>query len=152
MHRKLSFLITLSGFTLLASACQPIPSPATTMSPEQISQLSNQQLCELKNSYVWEQKTEVEIGKRNLNCDPDYNECLAKGIDPTTSSMGYCIKDIQEKRALEEKLEEKEAELKRKQEEIEDKQEQYERDRRHQEVMEKYKTPKYCQGFPFCRN
>lgn len=144
MYRK---LLSIS-LTLIVSSCV---SPATNMSPDQISQLSSQQLCELRNTYGWEQKTEIEIGKRDLNCDPDYNECLAKGADPKTPAMAYCIKEIQEKRAMKNKIAKQEYEIKQQQE-------KYERERIYNESLNRLQNtstptpPQFCKGFPFCGN
>ncbi len=76
-------------------------SPAVEMTPQQISQLTDQQICNLHNGFTWETKTELEIGRRNLNCDPDFNLCVARGIDPrNTPVITSCMQDIQDKRAM----------------------------------------------------
>lgn len=109
---KNKFLLAL----FLLSACG---SPAKQMTPQQISMLSNQQLCELKNRYAWEQNTEIEIGRRNLNCDPAFNECIEKGNKPNTPAMGICVEQTRKIWALQRELERKEDKIEYQQMQIE---------------------------------
>lgn len=95
---------------MLVAACA---SPAEQMTMQEVSQLSDKQLCELKRTYRWEKKTELEIGKRNLNCDPDYIECSSRGVKPNSPEMAVCIDHLRENRALKEKLEQQQRELDR---------------------------------------
>jgi hypothetical protein len=82
---------------IILSACA---SPAAQMTPEQVSNLSNQQLCELTWNYPYEQKTQVEIGKRKINCDPVYIECDNSGVKPGTPGFMLCMKNVQERNEL----------------------------------------------------
>lgn len=97
--------------TLLAGCAQP---QVVHYSTEQIAQLSNAQLCELKNHYNPNANIEVEVGRRNLICDPIINECLGRGNKLGTPAMSLCIKEIKENIALKQELAQKEAELKQK--------------------------------------
>lgn len=106
MNKKTIFLL------FILSGCG---SPAQQMTPQQISMLSNEQLCQLKNSYPWEQNTEIEIGRRNLNCDPAYNECIGRGNKPNTPAMAMCINQLRENWAMKKELEKKDAQLKQQQ-------------------------------------
>ena len=90
-------------------------SPAVNMSPEQVSQLSNDQLCQLKNSYAWEQKTEVEIGKRNLNCDPIYNQCRYQGHEDGSPQLASCMQQIRENLRLKQQMQAQQQEMERQQ-------------------------------------
>lgn len=94
--------------TLFVAACA---SPATKMTEHQVSQLSDLQLCQLKNSYSYEQKTEVEIGKRNLNCHPAYMQCRQNGYDNNSQEIHTCAQNLADRWALEKELAEKEREL-----------------------------------------
>lgn len=102
-------LIIISS-ALLLGACA---SPAQNMSPQQVSQLSDLQLCQLKNSYAYEQKTEIEIGKRNLNCHPAYMECASRGLKNGTPEMSLCANQVQENWAMQQRIQEQERELER---------------------------------------
>ncbi len=104
--------ITLGLIVTLLSGCY---SPAAEMSPQQISMMSDMQLCQLKNSYPWEQNTEIEIGRRNLNCDPAYNECLSQGHRPNSPAMAMCIKQVRENWALQREVQKKDAQLQQQQ-------------------------------------
>lgn len=104
----LLFIAAPIAITLLLSGCE---SPATSMTQEQVSGLSNEQLCSLKSSYPWEQKTELEIGKRNLNCDPAYNECLGRGNQPNTPAMTTCIIQVRENWALQQEIQRKNTQI-----------------------------------------
>lgn len=82
---------------LILSGCV---SPAASMTQEQVATFSNQQLCELTWNYPYEQKTQLEIGRRGLNCDPVYIECDNSGLEPGTPAFTLCMKNIQERNAL----------------------------------------------------
>lgn len=101
---KRLLLISLLSLT----ACT---SPAVTMTQAQVASLSNQQLCDLKNTYPYEQKTEVEIGRRNLNCDPVFNYCRIQGIEPNTPAMGMCIRNVHEQAAMEQQIQIQQSQL-----------------------------------------
>lgn len=103
---------TIIGLTLMVVGCA---SPAVNMTPEQISMLSDNQLCQLQSSYGWEAKTETEIGRRQLNCDPAYRTCIAQGYTPNTPEANGCAVQMRENWALQEKIKQQEAELKEQQ-------------------------------------
>jgi len=105
MKHLTKYLILWAVLGLAACA-----SPAAQMTPEQISSLSNQQLCNLKNNYLWDQNTEVEIGRRNLNCDPVYNECVQRGAE-SGPELSLCMNQIRDKQVMEQKIAQQEAEL-----------------------------------------
>ena len=86
---------------LLVTACA---SPAQNMSVEQVSQLSDVQLCQLRGAYMYEPKTETEIGRRNLNCHPAYLECSNQGLQNGTPEMTLCARQLQEKWELQRQL------------------------------------------------
>lgn len=86
-------------------------SPAVNMTEYQVSQLSDLQLCQLKNSYAYEQKTEIELGKRNLNCHPAYMQCRQSGYDNNSQEIHTCAQNLADRWALEKKLADKEREL-----------------------------------------
>lgn len=139
-------LLGLSVLVLL-TGCE---SPAARMSPRDIASLSNQQLCVLNNGYGWEEKTQIEIGRRNLNCDPVFNECVSRGIKPNTSDMALCMNEIRQTQALESQVKKQESEL------------EYQRtlndirlkkQANQPELEPKNKNPyapQFCPGFPFC--
>jgi hypothetical protein len=112
MKPKYTSLLSLAALCLVLTACQ---SPTATMHPQQVSQLSNQQLCNLKNSYPWEQNLELELGKRGLNCDPDFNECRNRGIDTSSPAMASCINDIREKRQLQREMQQQQMQMQQQQ-------------------------------------
>ena len=91
------------------SACT---SPTANMPQASISQLSNNQLCQLQGAYMFEPKLEVEIGKRNLNCDPAFNHCLQQGTKPNTPQMLLCMTQIRENWELKRQAKIREQELK----------------------------------------
>jgi hypothetical protein len=111
----LTKLLSLS-LVLIVSACAE--SPATTMTPQQISTLSNTQLCGLHNNYAWDQATEMEIGRRNLICDPAYIECSNRGNKPGTPAMALCMDQLRQNWALQEEVQKKDHELQQKQIEL----------------------------------
>jgi hypothetical protein len=82
---------------LILSGCV---SPAANMTPEQVATFSNQQLCELTWNYPYEQKTQLEIGRRGLNCDPVYIECDNSGLEPGTPAFTLCMNNIRQRNAL----------------------------------------------------
>jgi hypothetical protein len=96
-------------------------SPAVDMTQQQVSSLSDDQLCNLKNSYSWESKTEVEIGTRNLNCDPAYRQCLLQGFKKNTPEITLCTKQVNENWELQNKLEEQKKEAEKDKKELESK-------------------------------
>lgn len=99
--------------TILLAGC--VTSPAVQMTSQEVSQLSNRQLCELRNNYPWEQNTEIEIGRRNLNCDPAENECLAQGNRPGTPAMALCVKQMRDGWAMQKELQQKDSQLQQQQ-------------------------------------
>jgi hypothetical protein len=139
---------------VLLSGCM---SPAARMSQEDISSLSNQQLCGLNNSYGWEEKTQIEIGRRNLNCDPVFNECLNRGSKPNTPEMALCTNQIRQTMQLEEQV-------KRQQKTLESQMDKQRRELEYQRGLDNlqrmkqanqpqiqnHHQPQFCAGFPFC--
>ncbi len=90
------YLLILAPMLLLA-ACA---SPTFQMSPEQIATLSDDQLCAYKNNYRNETKLELEIGRRQLNCNRFYRECLNRGNQPGTQAMAFCMDLVRENERL----------------------------------------------------
>jgi hypothetical protein len=126
-------------------------SPAARMSPHDIASLSNQQLCSLNNSYGWEEKTQIEIGRRNLNCDPIFNECINRGTKQNTPEMALCINQIHQTLALQEQLEEQQRDLEY-QRTLNEIQLRKEANKNRQQPYNTYNgQPQFCEGFPFCR-
>lgn len=105
-------LTTILTITML-SGCAT--SPALQMSPEQVSMLSNAQLCELHNNYSPVSTTEVEIGRRNLNCDPAINECIGRGNKMGTPAMALCVQDLRQSWAMQRQLQQQDQQLQQQQ-------------------------------------
>lgn len=116
MQSKYSAVLFLY-LELLLAGC--VESPAKTMTPQQISSLSNTQLCELSNNYEWDQNTEIEIGKRDLICDPAYIECSNQGHALGTPAMALCMDQLRENWALQEQVQEQQEELARQRQQAE---------------------------------
>ena len=72
---------------LLLTACA---SPTFEMTPAQVASLSDDQICKYDNNYRDETKLELEIAKRNLNCDPYYRTCLKQGNAPGSQAIKFC--------------------------------------------------------------
>jgi len=70
------------------------------MTDQQVRGLTDDQLCEYKNNYRDEYRTEAEIGRRGLNCDRYFRECLRRGNKPGTQAMGFCIDLVKENERL----------------------------------------------------
>lgn len=82
---------------ILLAACA---SPTFEMPPQQIASLSDDQLCRYKNNYRDETKLEMEIAKRNINCDRFFRQCLNQGNQPGTQAMNFCIATLRENERL----------------------------------------------------
>jgi hypothetical protein len=95
-------ILFLLFFCLFLGACS---SPALQMSAEQIRTLSDDQLCSYKNSYAAEPKTELEIAKRKLNCNPFHRACLKQGLEPSSKGFEVCMHLMQENQRLQRNLE-----------------------------------------------
>lgn len=89
------FLPFLAVLALIGCA-----SPTFTMTSEQVRALSDEQICTYKNNYRDETKLEAEIARRNLNCNRYYRECLARGNQPGTQSMDFCMDVLRENERL----------------------------------------------------
>lgn len=101
---------TALSLVILLGACS---SPAQNMTEHQISQLSDIQLCQLKSSYAYEPKTEVEIGKRQINCHPAYLECEQKGFKRGTAELSICADQLVKQAELQKKIDQQQKELNR---------------------------------------
>lgn len=75
-------------------------SPAMNFTDAQVQALGDEQLCTYRNNYRSESRTEAEIARRGLNCDPFYRECLARGNKPGTEAMGFCVAMLRENQRL----------------------------------------------------
>ncbi len=87
---KRNFLISILyvlGVLVLASCA----SPAMNMTDDQIAQLSDDSVCDMKNNYRSYSKINDEVLRRNINCDPHFRKCLAKGNKPGTDAMQFCM-------------------------------------------------------------
>lgn len=126
---KLTTTILTTTAIAFLGACHPISS----MKPEEVAQLSDDQICDYENRISNNEFVVLEIGKRNLNCDPFHRACLAKGLKPKTSAINICTDQLKENDRLQGKLGIKELLL------------QYERSRQ----VEEHNT-RYCNDFPFC--
>lgn len=82
---------------MILGACA---SPAFNMTDAQIYNLSDDQLCSYRNNYRSEARTEAEIARRRLNCNPFVRECLARGNQPGTEAMGFCVATLRENQRL----------------------------------------------------
>lgn len=102
-------------FVALLGACA---SPAQNMTEHQISQLSDIQLCQLKRAYAYEPKTEVEIGKRKVNCHPAYLECEQKGFKRGTAELSICADQLVKQADLQKKIDQQQKELERQERQI----------------------------------
>lgn len=105
----------LIPFMLLLAGCG---SPLGDMTPQQISTLSDDQLCAYRNNYPYEEKTELEIGKRKLNCDPATRECQSTGHMLGTPAMALCVKQTRENWAMQEHLEQQQQQMIQQQQQI----------------------------------
>jgi|GEM_PF-2578527 len=139
-------LLGLSVFVLLTGCA----SPAAKMSQRDITNLSNQQLCGLNNNYGWEEKTQIEIGRRNLNCDPVFNECANRGLKPNTPEIALCMNQIHQTLDLQAQVRKQQSDL------------EYQRTLNEIQLRKQANqvppqpqnqnsyTPQFCSGFPFC--
>lgn len=82
----ISILYVFTTFSLASCA-----SPAMNMTDEQIAHLSDDSLCDMNNNYRSYSRVNNEILKRNINCDRHYRQCLAKGNQPNTKAMDFCM-------------------------------------------------------------
>ncbi len=85
MNKKI-MIFTLAMF--LAGCASPIES----MTPQQISALSDSQLCYSDGIHRRGEKARQEIQRRNLNCDPDYRYCVESGFSPGTNQFLGCLR------------------------------------------------------------
>lgn len=81
--KKISILLSV----LILSACA---SPSETMTQEQVSMLSDLQLCEYRNNYSTNNKLEIEIGRRNLDCSKESVYCLKRGHKKDDPDFNTC--------------------------------------------------------------
>lgn len=81
----------------IITACS---SPAELMNDQQVRALSDDQLCDYKNAYRNEYRTEAEIGRRGLNCNRYYRECLRRGNQPESQAMSFCMDLLRENERL----------------------------------------------------
>lgn len=93
MIRKM-FVLAAVGFL---AACA---SPTFQMTPAQVSSLGDDQLCKYQNDYRAETKLEAEIARRGLNCNRFHRECLARGNQPDTQAMAFCMDLLRENERL----------------------------------------------------
>lgn len=82
---------------LFLAACA---SPALKMTPQEIQSLNDSRLCSIHNGYDREPRVEAEVNRRNLICDPYVRECLARGNQPGTEAMGFCVAMMRENQRL----------------------------------------------------
>lgn len=75
-------------------------SPALMMPDQQILNLPDDELCRIDRNYRSEPRVQAEIRARNLNCDPYYRECLAKGNQPGTQAMQFCMDILEQNQRL----------------------------------------------------
>ncbi len=92
MNRFIAFFAVL-----LLAACA---SPALKMTPQEIQSLSDERLCSIHNGYDREPRVEAEVNRRRLICDPYVRECLARGNQPGTEAMGFCVATLRENARL----------------------------------------------------
>lgn len=83
---KIFYLCVIS---LILTACAGV-SPTDTMTPEQISSLSDERLCSLQSHYDFEPKLEVEIGKRDIECTEEFLSCKRQGYIQKTPQFENC--------------------------------------------------------------
>lgn len=91
---KKILVFAMAGFL---AACA---SPTFQMTPAQVSSLSDDQLCKYQNGYRAETKLEAEIARRGLNCNRFHHECLARGNQPGTQAMAFCMDLLRENERL----------------------------------------------------
>lgn len=82
---------------LFLAACA---SPALKMTTQEIQALNDNRLCSIHNSYDREVRVEAEVNRRNLICDRHVRECLARGNQPGTEAMGFCVATLRENERL----------------------------------------------------
>lgn len=82
-----AFLYLAAAVALTACAA----SPARTMTPQQVGQLTDVQLCQLDIYYTDEPKTMQEIARRGLSCDPDAVSCMERGVRNGSPMMPLCV-------------------------------------------------------------
>lgn len=75
-------------------------SPTFEMTPAQVASLSDDQLCKYENNYRDETKLDLEISRRNLNCDRFFRACLKQGNQPGTKAMSFCQDVLRENERL----------------------------------------------------
>lgn len=82
---------------LVLSACA---SPALKMTTQEIQALSDERLCSIHNGYNREPRVEAEVNRRGVICDRHVRECLARGNQPNTEAMGFCVATLRENERL----------------------------------------------------
>jgi hypothetical protein len=136
-------------FALIAvfflSACV---SPLESMSPAQVSQLSDDQICGFYTSYPFEEKTTLEVGKRRLNCNPNVRACMASGHKEGSAEMALCVNNRLEKARLQKQIEEQNRTIQDQKNQIII---QESINRNQPTVHHRNGQIIYCPGFPFCR-
>lgn len=83
-------LLALMAVLALA-ACA---SPTMKMSDQQIATTSDDQLCSYKNNYREEPRLNAELTRRGLGaleCNPRFRQCMARGNQPGTNAMDFCM-------------------------------------------------------------
>lgn len=76
---------------MLLAACA---SPTLKMADQQIASLSDDQLCTYKNNYREEARLNAELARRGLGpveCNPRFRQCMARGNQPGTRAMDFCM-------------------------------------------------------------
>ena len=89
-------LIAIAAVLVLA-ACA---SPALKMTTQEIQSLSDDRLCSIHNGYNREPRVEAEVNRRRVICDPYARECIARGNQPGTEAMGFCVATLRENARL----------------------------------------------------
>lgn len=75
-------------------------SPTMKMSDNEIHGLNDDILCHYKNNYRDEMRLDAEIARRGLICDPYVRECMARGNQPGTAAMNFCVDLLHENQRL----------------------------------------------------
>lgn len=95
MTRFLAFIAVM-----VLAACA---SPTMKMSDQQLVSLSDDQLCAYKNNYREEPRLNVELARRGLGpveCNPRFRQCMARGNQPGTRAMDFCMDVLAENERL----------------------------------------------------
>lgn len=75
-------------------------SPTLTMTDQEISALNDSQLCNYQNNYGPDVRRDQEVARRGLICDPYVRQCMARGNQPGTPQMDFCVDLLQENQRL----------------------------------------------------